>query len=158
MIAGNIHVKENIEVYPKAIQRAINYLKDNPQLATCETGRWDIDGDKLKIQVLDVTTQERNAIQPEVHRKYLDVTALLKGHERIGYYADHGDNIVKEDRLTTNDIIFYESNPKAVETRFEMEEGSYVIFFPQDVHIPGIISGQPEVIRKIVLKVAVNTL
>lgn len=158
MIAGNIYANENLEVYPNVIRRAIQYLKDNPQLATCEAGRWDIDGDKLKIQVLDVTTQAREAVPPEVHRKYVDVHVLLRGHERIGCYADHGDNVVKEERLAESDIIFYENNPEATETYIEMREGSYAMFFPHDVHIPGLISGESEVIRKIVLKVAVDTL
>ena len=158
MICGNIHVKENIEIYPKAIQRALTYLMNNPQLATCEPMRCDIDGDKLKLQVLDVTTQERNALSPEVHRKYIDVQALLKGRERIGYYPDCGNNVIKENRLATHDIIFYENNASAAETYIEMEEGCYAIFFPNDVHIPGIQSGGSETIRKIVIKVAVDSL
>lgn len=158
MICGSIYAKENLEVYPLAIQRALNYLKDNPQLATCEAGRWDIDGDNLKIQVLDVTTQERAAVLPEVHRRYVDVQALLHGRERIAYYADLGNNAVQEERLAKSDIIFYHNNPNAVESYIEMTEGSYAMFFPHDVHIPGIISGSSQVIRKIVLKVAVDTL
>lgn len=69
-----------------------------------------------------------------------------------------GDNEVDEDLLDTpRDIKFYKNNANAREGVIEMQVGSYAMFFPWDVHIPAIQVGEPAYIRKIVLKVALDT-
>ncbi|MGG7143169.1 YhcH/YjgK/YiaL family protein [Clostridium nigeriense] len=156
MIFGNVKCNENISSYPKAIQKAINYLKEN-DLVAMEPGRYELDGDNMILQVLDVETTERSNLRPEVHRTYIDVQFLAKGKEKIGYYPDKGNNEIDEELLEARDIIFYKNN-NTRETYLEMEEGSYAIFYPHDVHIPAIIKDESMVIRKIVIKVKVSTL
>lgn len=157
MIFGNIKADENISSYPKAIQKAINYLKEN-DLVAMEPGRYELDGDNMILQVLDVQTGDRSTLRPEVHRTYIDVQFLAKGKEKIGCYPDMGDNEVDEDLLETRDLIFYKNNENARETHLEMEEGSYAVFYPHDVHIPAIAKDESMTIRKIVIKVKVSTL
>ena len=79
------------------------------------------------------------------------------GPERIGWYPDMGDSEVDEELLASRDIIFYKNNPQARESVIEMQPGSYAMFFPWDVHIPAIQVGEPAKIRKIVIKVALDT-
>ena len=80
------------------------------------------------------------------------------GPERIGWYPDLGDNEVDENLLDTpRDICFYKNNPAAREGVIEMQPGSYAMFFPWDVHIPAIQVDAPAPIRKIVVKVALDT-
>lgn len=157
MIFGNIKSNENISSYPKAIQKAIQYLKEN-DLVNAVPGRYELDGDNMILQVLDVETTERCNLRPEVHETYIDVQFLAKGKELIGCYPDMGDNEVDENLLETRDLIFYENNENARETHLEMEEGSYAVFYPHDVHIPAIMKEESMVIRKIVIKVKVSTL
>ena len=110
--------------------------------------------------VIDQDTAPRATLRPEVHRKYVDVQFLAAGGpERIGWYEDLGDNEVDEELLETRDIIFYKNNPAAAEGVIEMRPGTYAAFFPWDVHIPAIeTEGGSAPIRKIVIKVAVDTL
>lgn len=160
MISGNIYESSHLAIYPAAIQRAVNYLKDHAEeLATRETGRFELDGENLILQVLDQTTAPRENLRPECHRRYVDVQFLAAGGpERIGWYPDLGDNEVDEDLLDTpRDIKFYKNNANAREGVIEMQVGSYAMFFPWDVHIPAIQVGEPAYIRKIVLKVALDT-
>lgn len=157
MIYGNINSNECITSYPKAIQKAITYLKET-DLVAMEPGRYELDGENMILQVLDVTTSQRSALRPEVHRKYIDVQFLAKGEEMIGVYPDLGDNEVDEELLEARDIIFYKNNENAMETRLAMQVGSYAVFYPHDVHIPAIAKNEPSVIRKIVIKVSVDTL
>ena len=131
MISGNIHEKSNLAVLPEPLQRAVQFLKDN-DLAAHEPGKFELDGDKMILQVIDQSTGPRENLRPECHRKYIDVQFLAAGGpERIGWYPDLGDN--------------------------EMQPGSYAMFFPWDVHIPAIQVGEPAKIRKIVIKVALDT-
>lgn len=157
MIFGNINANENISSYPVAIQKAINYLKENDLVAKAP-GRYELDGDNMILQVLDVQTTERCNLRPEVHRTYIDVQFLAKGKELIGIYPDRGDNEIDEDLLETRDLIFYKNNENARETHLEMEEGSYAVFYPHDVHVPAIMKDEAMAIRKIVIKVKVSTL
>lgn len=157
MIFGNIKAKENISSYPKAIQKAINYLKET-DLVNMAPGRYELDGDNMILQVLDVETTERCNLRPEVHETYIDVQFLAKGKERIGCYPDMGDNEIDENLLETRDLIFYKNRDDVRETHLEMEEGSYAVFYPHDVHIPAIFKDEKMTIRKIVIKVKVSTL
>ncbi|NFT92771.1 DUF386 family protein [Clostridium botulinum] len=157
MIFGNIKSNENISSYPKAIQNAIQYLKEN-DLVSMTPGRYELDGDNMILQVLDVKTDDRYNLRPEVHRTYIDVQFLAKGKEKIGCYPDKGDNEIDEDLLETRDLIFYKNNENARETHLEMEEGSYAVFYPHDVHIPAIAKEESMTIRKIVIKVKISTL
>ncbi|MBC8584308.1 YhcH/YjgK/YiaL family protein [Youxingia wuxianensis] len=158
MIYGNINAKEDLSIYPKAIQNAILFFKNSTDLLTRKPGYFDLDGNRLKLQVLDVKTLPRQQKRPEVHRQYVDVQLLVKGKEHMIYYPDLGNNQVEEDRLVEADTLFYKTNPLIQENFIEMQEGDYAILFPTDVHIPAVASENSMVIRKIVLKVHVDTL
>ena len=96
MISGNIHEKSNLAVLPEPLQRAVQFLKDN-DLAAHEPGKFELDGDKMILQVIDQSTGPRENLRPECHRKYIDVQFLAAGGpERIGWYPDLGDNEVDE--------------------------------------------------------------
>lgn len=158
MITGNIYTKEDITIYPEAIQRVIRYLKEN-DLTVYQSGTFELDGKELILQVIDQFTRPREELRPEVHRKYVDVQFLAAGGpEQIGWYQDCGNQEVDEELLESRDIIFYKNDPHLREGRIEMKIGSYAVFFPWDVHIPTIQVGEASPIRKIVMKVAVNTL
>ena len=116
----------------------------------------ELAGVPVILQVLDLTTAARETLRPEIHRKNIDVQFLAAGGpELAGYYTDDGTNEVDEDLLDTpRDILFYKNHPSAPEGRIHMVPGTYAMYFPWDVHIPGIQEGEnPAPIRKIVVKV-----
>lgn len=154
MISGNIHEKSRLELLPAPLRRAVEFLQTN-DLAAHEPGRFELDGERMILQVIDQSTGPRESLRPERHRRYVDVQFLAAGGpERIGWYPDLGDNEIDEDLLDTpRDICFYKNNPAAREGVIEMQPGSYAMFFPWDVHIPAIQVGEPAKIRKIVIKV-----
>ena len=47
------------------------------------------------------------------------------------------------------DIWFYHGPV----TGIKMEKGSFAVFFPQDAHAPGIATGDPAPVKKVVVKV-----
>jgi YhcH/YjgK/YiaL family protein len=158
MLSGNIHENSNLKLLPEPLQRAVRFLKEN-DLAAHEPGRFSLDGDRMILQVLDLSTSPRESLRPEVHRKYIDVQFLAAGGpERIGWYPDLKDNETDEDLLDTpRDICFYKNDPAKREGIIEMQPGSYAMFFPWDVHIPAIQAGKSAPIRKIVIKVALDS-
>ena len=64
MISGNIHEKSNLAVLPEPLQRAVQFLKDN-DLAAHEPGKFELDGDKMILQVIDQSTGPRENLRPE---------------------------------------------------------------------------------------------
>ena len=52
MISGNIHEASNLALLPEPLRRAVQFLKET-DLAAHEPGRFELDGDKMILQVLD---------------------------------------------------------------------------------------------------------
>jgi YhcH/YjgK/YiaL family protein len=154
MIFSSIHSKDDVTNYPEAIQTAIKYLKEN-DFVSMETGVYDIQGKDIYAQVFDIMTEPAEKKRPEVHEKYVDVQFLASGKERLGFTPDMGQYEVDE-RIDERDLIFY----KEVENEgfIEATPGCYSIFFPNDVHRPGVMADEAMTVRKVVVKVAVALL
>jgi YhcH/YjgK/YiaL family protein len=154
MIFSSIYSKDDTTIYPKAIQRAIEYLKTN-DFASMEPGVYEIQGKEMYAQVFDVQTEPAENKKPEVHEKYIDVQFLVSGRERLGITPDTGSYEVDQ-RLDERDLIFY----KKVENEgfIEARPGCFCIFFPGDVHRPAVMSGKSITVRKVVVKVKLTLL
>lgn len=151
MIASSIYAEDDLGKYPKGIQEAINYLKSH-DFTEMETGEYEIRGREIYAQVFDIVTAPLQEKKPEIHRKYIDVQYLVSGEELLGFAPDTGV-YTKESERPENDIAFYESVEG--ESFIRAVPGSYTIFFPQDVHRPGVMVERPVKIRKVVVKVMV---
>ena len=161
MIYGNVNNEffdQQAALLPAPLGAALHFLKET-DLASHEPGRFDIelDGVPMILQVLDLETSPREALRPEIHRKYIDVQFLAAGGpEDAGYYNDDGSGIVDEDLLATQrDILFYKNRPASErEGRIALEVGTYAVYLSWAVHIPAVqVSETSCPIRKIVLKV-----
>lgn len=154
MIFSSIYAKDISASYPKAIQKALDYLKSH-DFVNMEPGVYEIQGKEIYAQVFDAQTKPAEECRPEVHEKYVDVQFLASGKEKLGFTPDTGKYEVDE-RFDERDLIFY----KSVENEgfIEATPGCYSMFFPADVHRPAVISGEPMTVRKVVVKVSVALL
>jgi len=151
MIFGDINNINDMEkVLPKAILKAINYLKENDFLSM-KPGVYKIEGEDIFAQVVDITTREKAEVNPEVHKKYIDVQFSVEGKEKIGFIRDTGNNEVLEDLLNEKDIKFYKRIDNEID--LTMNKGSFAVLFPNDVHRPGCVIGKPCLIRKVIVKI-----
>lgn len=157
MIYGNMNAKETEAAYSETIQKAIRILRET-DVTDMHHGKYPLDGDKLILQINEITTGPKETKRPEVHRKYIDVQFMVHGHELIGFYPDKKESEVLDDQLETNDVLFYKENPDAGEIMLPMTKGCYAIFFPEDVHRPCCQMNQAEDVKKIVLKIRVDAL
>ena len=162
MIYGNINnefFEQQAAVMPKPLREALHYLKD-ADLAGHEAGHFPIEigGVPMILQVMDLVTSPREEHDPEIHRKYVDLQLFVSGGPELAtFFTDKGEETVKEDLLDMpKDIVFFENRPETakMEGCVIMEPGSYAIYFPWDVHVPGQCDAEgPKDYRKIVLKV-----
>lgn len=149
MIASSVYAGDDLNRYPRAIQTALRWLQAR-DVAAMAPGVYEIEGRDIFAQVFDVTTAPQAEKKPEVHRLYIDVQYLASGEELLGFAPDKGGAVLSESH-PDSDLYFYEQAPG--EMLLRAEPGSYTIFFPNDIHRPGVMAGAPMTVRKAVVKV-----
>lgn len=154
MIASTIHCNAVMSTLAEPIRYAVEYLKRTDFLQL-DPGEYTLERAGYRVQVIDMETASPETIEPEVHRKNIDLQFLARGKgELIGFSPDSDAYQVVSNELEKYDILFYDS--VADESFIPMREGSYCVFFPWDVHRPGCVLEKPCKIRKIVVKISME--
>lgn len=144
---------ENAEFYyglGEGFKKGFEFLK-NTDLINLENGKYEIDGENLFVSVQDYHTKPESEGKFEAHKKYADIQFIIIGEEKLGYTN------IENCKATTfyddnNDIVFLESEEKA--NRFAAAGESYfLIFMPQDAHMPCISKESSTYVKKAVVKV-----
>lgn len=152
MIFSSIYAEDDCTKYPLAIQKAINYLKTH-DFSSMETGDYEIEGEKMFAKVFDITSKTMEETQPEFHEKYIDVQYWVSGEELCGIApAIEQGKVIRADEL--QDLYFLEAVQG--EGFIKAQKGCYAVFFPNDVHRPGLQVHQPLTYRKVVVKVSTD--
>ncbi|GBE40881.1 toxin-antitoxin biofilm protein TabA [bacterium BMS3Bbin09] len=147
MIIDSIDNYKNYENLGIKISLALNHISTT-DFDNKEPGRYDIDGDNIFVMVNDYNTKNINECRLEGHHKYIDVQYLVKGSELMGY-VPLSDQAVSVEYDDEGDVAFFEGHSLFV----KLDKGMFVIFFPEDLHMPGIGDGDP--VRKVVVKVKI---
>lgn len=131
------------------IATALKYLK-NTDLSEFQNGKYEIKGDDIFVLIQDYNTKPLSEGKFEAHKKYIDIQYIIKGKEKMGYA-----NVYKLKPATeydkTKDIMFFEGEGDFVTA----DEGVFIIFSPEDAHMPGIRTKTSEYIKKAVVKIKV---
>ncbi len=154
MYFSSIKTSITAGVYPKAIERAINFIKSN-NLETMECGVYEIEGKKMIIQLFEDTTLPVSQKKPESHKQHIDLQYLVAGNERIGV-THLTQNYEVEEFIKERDLLFYKWAEN--ETMLEMKPGNFAVFFPEDVHRPCCIAQTSEKVKKAVIKIHLDLL
>lgn len=133
-------------IHPLLVE-AFKYISSQ-NLETIEVGKYEIEGDNLKAIVSNKKgmSKEESISKFECHDKHIDIQLCINGKDQIGWKPrqtckeQKGNNPEK-------DVLFFNDLPDMF---FELTNGQFAIFFPEDVHAPMI--GESE-IKKMVIKV-----
>ncbi|MBK7630491.1 MAG: YhcH/YjgK/YiaL family protein [Ignavibacteriales bacterium] len=131
------------------ISKAFTYLKET-DFIKMELGKYEIEGDNVFALVNEYTTKDENEGKLEAHKKYIDVQFVAKGSELMGYAPLENQKVIDEYN-EQNDITFFSGDKSFT----QVNEGMFAIFFPTDVHLPGIKVNESSYVKKIVIKVKV---
>lgn len=123
---------------------------ENVDFSQVEPGRYSILGDDCFALVQTYETKPLDEGRWEAHRKYIDIQFLAKGKERMGYAATDKLKVV-EDYNESKDVMFFDGKGEF----FDVCEGEFVVFTPQDAHMPSLIAHESDDVIKVVIKVAV---
>ena len=67
MIYGNINAKETEAAYTPVIRKALEILRTT-DVSEMHHGKYPFDGDRLILQINEITTGPKETKRPEVHR------------------------------------------------------------------------------------------
>jgi biofilm protein TabA len=113
-------------------------------------GKHVIDGDRLFAIVQSYEPKSINECRLEAHRRYWDVQYVARGEEQMGW-APLANVEVTEPHDSERDVGFFRGTYQL----FSVPAGTFVIFGPGDVHMPGIspADARATLVRKVVVKV-----
>lgn len=134
---------ESLNPYFKQV---FDYIKTH-DLTAMAPGKIVIDGENAWISIDEVEGKNLKSAKIETHNKYVDIQLLLKGNEMYGWKSRADLKKAEESYNAQKDFTLY-TDP--VELYFTMQQGNFVVFFPEDGHAPCIGEGY---IKKAVAKV-----
>lgn len=129
-------------------KKAFDYIKANDFTHTAPT-KICLEEDKLYVIIAELAGKQREEALIETHIKFIDIQIPIVGTETMGWIRKSSCKKETAPYNEEKDITFYEDRPTSY---FDVVNGDFVIFFPEDGHAPGIGDGA---IKKIIIKIAV---
>ena len=143
---------ENLNRYRgihKNLNTAIDYLTAYHvahDLIELPLGRIEVDGENVFINVMDADLHPDEGSHLEYHHQYADLQIDLTGGEGWGFTTNPGTEV----GAFRGDIDFQDS-PDVVSG--SLGEGRFVLFFPGELHRPGVARAECTQVRKAVIKI-----
>jgi biofilm protein TabA len=113
-------------------------------------GVYETDDAGIRFNVDKYATKPLNEGRFETHDEHIDIQFILSGEEKIGYAsaAKLGKAVEKNDDA---DVAFYDLIDDY--STVTLTPGMFCVFFPQDGHMPCLVSDEACEVKKIVVKV-----
>jgi YhcH/YjgK/YiaL family protein len=130
----------------------IDYLLHS-DFAHIPDGRYEVIGSHNFAIVQSYTTKPPEKGRWEAHRKYADIQYMLNGGEKMGVAPLERMN-VEQAYDGERDLEFFTlDDARGTAQVVAVEQGSFAIFLPHDVHMPTLMIDRPAGVRKVVVKV-----
>ena len=149
MIIDNLKNAKQYYGISNRVKKALRYLKDT-DLQNIEIGKHEIDGKNIFVIVSEYETKNIEQGKWEAHRKYIDIQFVVYGKEKIGYSCIN-EMKASTEYNETKDILFL----KGEGVMLTVNEGTFALFAPEDVHMPGIKAKIEQNVKKIVIKILI---
>ncbi len=148
-----IDTLENLPKYTSLhplFAQAFEYIQQT-DLANTEPGKYDVVEGSLKAIYSNKNgmAAEESTAKFECHNQNIDIQVCIEGVENIGWKPRQACKVPKGEYNPDKDVQFYNDAP---DMYFQLTNGQFVIFFPEDVHAPMIGEGT---IKKLVMKVKI---
>ena len=115
-------------------------------------GRYELDGSRVFAMVRDYEGKESGKTF-EGHKNYLDIQFILSGKEYMEAAAPTAC-AVETEYDPQKDIAFYTCHGNRV--TMTLGAGEFALFYPEDLHMPGLRTAEGGTIRKIVVKIRLS--
>lgn len=150
MIFDNISGCEKYTANDNLLARAFDFIKTAVS-ENYEIGRYEIlpDGEMYAV-VQEYISKSEEECSFEGHRKYIDVQFVISGAEKIDI-ADISRAESKIDYDADKDVEFFDC--RGAVTSLAVQDGDFGVFYPNDIHKPGMTLEKKTQVRKIVVKI-----
>lgn len=137
------HLKNYSSIHPD-LPAVVDFLLTH-DLNAMPDGKTEIGHGFMNVQTIN--PKSRTDARLESHIKMIDIQIPISADEIIGYQPveETTPGLYNPEK----DITFHSGEP---DTYVKVKKGMFAIFFPQDVHAPGITTQQ---MRKVVIKLPV---
>lgn len=129
--------------------KAFDFINQN-DIANLPDGVSEIaEGLKLIVNTANGKTAEVSLAKFECHDKNIDIQVCVKGVETIAWKPREKCVTPNGEYNPEKDVRFFSDAP---DMSFQLTDGQFAIFYPEDVHAPMIGDGE---IKKLVFKVKI---
>lgn len=129
------------------LDEAIRYLAAlDPK--DVKPGRTEVKGDEIFFKHQTLTTAPEEELLFESHHRYADIHLVLSGTERILCAEERSLELVEKDE--EKDYLFLKGKPRC---EFSVSEGDALILFPYEGHKVKCMTGSPETVEKLIVKI-----
>jgi biofilm protein TabA len=132
---------------------AFAWIEENA--ATAEDGIYPLSGE-VYVRVMQYDLKERGVARYESHRHTIDLQFTIEGAEGIEVCPVEELNADGEYR-TDKDFQYYLCPGKGLH-RVENVKGHFCVLFPQDGHMPQLYVNGHTHVKKLVVKIPVNSI
>ncbi|HQO10133.1 MAG TPA: YhcH/YjgK/YiaL family protein [Clostridiales bacterium] len=139
---------KNIDEYKTLhpnFEKAFGFIR-TADLENLPNGKHPVKGEDIYASVSEYHTKEEGYL--EKHVKYIDIQLVTRGTEKIGFLGLE-DQEIRDHYDEDKDIAFYFGDCEYI----ILQPGLFAIFFPEDLHKPGISVYNSVKVKKIVIKV-----
>ncbi len=117
-----------------------------------EDGEYPIQGKSIFARVATYATRLPEQAVLETHRLYVDIQTVLDGREAMEWFPRE-QVVTKDPYDSAKDAEFFIRRTTGP-NRSVVGPGIFVVFFPDDAHMPSLIAAdKPETVKKVVVKV-----
>jgi YhcH/YjgK/YiaL family protein len=146
-----LDVLENAHRYlalHREFAKVFEFLR-RPDLKELPVGKYEIDAESVYAIVSKQNGRRKEDALLETHERYIDIQLVLEGVDDMGWKPKSSCKKPTGKYDQKNDEQIFMDEPDAW---ISTQSGAFVIFFPEDAHMPLISSGQ---LHKVIVKVAV---
>lgn len=144
---------ENANLYKgihPGIKKALNYI-ENADFKDLPMGKHEIEGNDLFVIFKEYDTKPVDGKLLEAHREYIDVQYIVEGAEQMGVTM-HTGQVPKKQYDAVDDYMLFDERYDII----TVNKGMFAIFFPDDIHMPDITTGEPSNVKKAIFKVRIQ--
>jgi YhcH/YjgK/YiaL family protein len=150
MIFDNIANRKTYYSLGKRIQKALEFVSEN-DFSGFQSGKYSMLGEEMFFLINDYNTKKEEYCILESHKKYIDLQYMIKGVEMIGITLFSDQQIIEEYNSDKDYTIYKPSDLSYV----LLNSGEFTLFYPNDLHMPGMKVKEELKIKKVVVKILI---
>ncbi|MFC2151936.1 YhcH/YjgK/YiaL family protein [Bacteroidota bacterium] len=150
MVVDKIENSKTYECTHSRFSKAFEFIHKT-DFSKLEDGKYTIENEDIFAIIQQYNTKDSKEAKLEAHRRYIDIQYIHSGVELIGVATLKNQKIISDD--PEKDLIFYEGEASFI----KINAGMFAIFFPEDMHMPGINYVKSAPVKKVVIKVNVKS-